>query len=188
MKRSDFINIYNEVFLRVKTLLSKIIFLIFSLITFLSVITIPYFYVFTKKVRPFNEKDISLLNMFSFFNFVIFAFFLIIVFIIYHNTIGNKLEDVTSSLESKSREDLQNELFNTIRALKKYLMLFLILLFFPAFISYTVTLMHVIGSLVYSHLIYYINIVPCIVFILYTIIFLPTNSNIKRLFIKHIDD
>jgi hypothetical protein len=188
MKRPEFVAIFNEAFIEVKTLLLKIIFIIFSIITLLSVLTIPGVVITTKTVRPLNARDVSLIKMFTVLNFMIFGFFAIIVFIVYLNTIGNRCRDFILSLDGSPRDDIKKGILDIVLYLKKYLILFLILLFIPAFISFWATLLHAIGPLMYLNLLYYGNIVPAIFFIVYTILYLPTNKNIKRIFVRYIKE
>jgi hypothetical protein len=181
MKRGDFIAIFNDVYARVKTRLIKITFIIFAVISFVSIMLMPFLVVMTKEVKPERAGDVSLMNMFTFLNFFIFALFLVIVVVVYLNTIANGQKDFLASLDKKSGDDIRNDLAINIKSQKKYLVLFLVLLLVPAFISLMVTLVQAVGPFVYSRVHYYINIVPAVVFLAYTLAYLPTNGNLKRL-------
>ena len=181
MKQGDFAAVFNGVYAQVKTRLLKIVFLIFAVISFISIMLMPFLVVMTKEVKPEREGDVSLMNMFTFLNFFIFIFFLVVVLVVFFNTIVNRRKDFSASLDKKTGDDIRNELIANINSQKRYLVLFLFLLLVPAFISLMVTLVQAVGPFVYTRVAYYINIVPAIVFLAYTLLYLPTNGNLKRL-------
>lgn len=165
-----------------KNIFSRMIYIFLFIINLLLFSIIPFMY-FTllnpdKMYEGVMEKNIG----FSFNNFLIYLVILLIHFI-YRKNILTKLGRLSEGYKEGGPvfNETLKEIFRKIKVFKN---VSLILFFFSSFIGFFASFLFVSGPLVFTHQSFFLNLVPTVLFFIFSVMNYPNEKNTIKLFDK----